>query len=276
MFTLYSKGKKIEITKPLVMGVLNCTDDSFYEASRSTYLPTIQQKIDEFVAKGVDIIDIGGRSSRPGSVEISVDEEIKRVSHALDYLSSAYPMQWVSIDTTSAEVAKFAVERGADIVNDISAGEFDTNMIGTVSSLKVPFIGMHMQGRPDTMQQNPVYTNVFDEVYSFFERKIMECKVAGIQQLIIDPGFGFGKTLAHNYSLVKNIGKFSALNVPVLVGFSRKSMIYNLLETNPEGALNGTTVLNTFAIMQGASILRVHDVKEATEVIMILEAIKRG
>jgi len=260
----------------LVMGVVNCTDDSFYEASRSTYLPSLQKKIDEFVAKGADIIDIGGRSSRPGSVEISDDEEIKRVSDAIDYLSSAYPMQWVSIDTTSAVVAKFAVQRGADIVNDISGGEFDINMINTVSNLKVPFICMHMQGRPDTMQQNPVYTNVFDEVFSFFEKKIVECNEAGVQQLIIDPGFGFGKTIEHNYSLVKNLGKFSKLNVPVLVGFSRKSMIYNLLKCTPEGALNGTTILNTFAILQGASILRVHDVQEANEVIMILEAIKWG
>ena len=276
MFTLYSKGKKKEITRPLVMGVINCTDDSFYKDSRSTLLPVLQQKIDEFVAQGADIIDIGGRSSRPGSVEISVDEEIARVSAAIDYLAREYPLQWISIDTTSADVAKYAIELGAHIVNDISGGEMDKKMISTVSSMQVPFICMHMQGSPDTMQNNPFYTDVVKDVYSFFEEKLAQCKEAGIQQLIFDPGFGFGKSLEHNYTLVKNLAKFNELDVPILVGFSRKSMIYKLLKNTPEEALNGTTVLNTYAIMNGASILRVHDVREANEVVMILEVIKKG
>jgi dihydropteroate synthase len=255
------------------MAVLNCTNDSFYEASRASNLTSIQAKIDEFVNSGADIIDVGGRSSRPGSVEISVEEEIIRISDAIAYLTSTYPEQWISIDTTSAEVARFAVERGVHIVNDISGGNIDPEMMGTVSELQVPFICMHMQGTPNTMQKNPIYTNVVDDIYTFFEEKLIECKNSGINQIIIDPGFGFGKTMDHNYQLVKSLSKFNSLNVPVLVGFSRKSMIYKFLNIKPEEALNGTTVLNTYALINGASILRVHDVKEAHEVMLILEAI---
>lgn len=276
MFTLYSKGKKKEIKKPLIMAVLNCTNDSFFEASRATNLSSIQPKIDDFVKCGADIIDVGGRSSRPGSVEISVEEEISRIADAIEYLTSTYPEQWISIDTTSAEVARFAVERGVHIVNDISGGNIDQEMMGTVSELQVPFICMHMQGTPDTMQKNPNYTNVVDDIYTFFEKKLIECKNSGINQIIIDPGFGFGKTMEHNYQLVKSLSKFKALDVPILVGFSRKSMIYKLLNINPEEALNGTTVLNTYALINGASILRVHDVKEAKEAMLILEAIQNA
>jgi len=276
MFTLYSKGKKKEINKPLIMAVLNCTNDSFYEASRATNLTSIQAKIDDFVNSGADIIDVGGRSSRPGSVEISVEEEIIRISDAIAYLTSTYPEQWISIDTTSAEVARFAVERGVHIVNDISGGNIDPEMMGTVSELLVPFICMHMQGTPDTMQKNPIYTNVVDDIYTFFEEKLIECKNSGINQIIIDPGFGFGKTMDHNYQLVKSLSKFNSLNVPVLVGFSRKSMIYKFLNIKPEEALNGSTVLNTYALINGASILRVHDVKEAREAMLILEAIQNA
>ncbi len=276
MFTLYSKGKKKEIKKPLIMAVLNCTNDSFFEASRATNLNSIQAKIDDFVKCGADIIDVGGRSSRPGSVEISVEEEISRIADAIEYLTSTYPEQWISIDTTSAEVARFAVERGVHIVNDISGGDIDPEMMVKVSQLQVPFICMHMQGTPDTMQKNPNYTNVVDDIYTFFEKKLIECKNSGINQIIIDPGFGFGKTMEHNYQLVKSLSKFKALDVPILVGFSRKSMIYKLLNINPEEALNGTTVLNTYALINGASILRVHDVKEAKEAMLILEAIQNA
>ncbi len=276
MFTLYSKGKKKEIKKPLIMAVLNCTNDSFYEASRATNLSSIQAKIDDFVNSGADIIDVGGRSSRPGSVEISVEEEVSRIAGAIEYLTSTYPDQWISIDTTSAEVARFAVERGVHIVNDISGGNIDPEMMVTVSQLQVPFICMHMQGTPDSMQKNPNYTNVVDDIYTFFEKKLNECKNSGINQIIIDPGFGFGKTMEHNYQLVKSLSKFKALDVPILVGFSRKSMIYKLLNINPEEALNGTTVLNTYALINGASILRVHDVKEAKEAMLILEAIQNA
>jgi len=276
MFTLYSKGKKKEITRPLIMAVLNCTNDSFYEASRATNLSSIQAKIDDFVNGGADIIDLGGRSSRPGSVEISVEEEIRRISDAIEYLTATYPEQWISIDTTSAEVARFAVDSGVHIVNDISGGNIDLEMMGTVSQLQVPFICMHMQGTPEIMQENPNYTNVVDDIYAFFEEKLIECKNSGINQIIIDPGFGFGKTMAHNYQLVKSLSKFNSLNVPILVGFSRKSMIYKLLNIKPEEALNGTTVLNTYALMNGATILRVHDVKEAREAMLILETIQNA
>lgn len=276
MFTLYSKGKKKEITRPLIMAVLNCTNDSFYEASRATNLSSVQAKIDDFVNCGADIIDVGGRSSRPGSVEISVEEEISRISGAIAYLTSTYPAQWISIDTTSAEVARFAVDHGVHVVNDISGGNIDPEMMGTISQFQVPFICMHMQGTPEIMQKNPYYSNVVDDIYAFFEEKLIECKNSGINQIIIDPGFGFGKTMEHNYQLVKSLSKFKALDVPILVGFSRKSMIYKLLNIKPEEALNGTTVLNTYALINGASILRVHDVKEAREAMLILEAIQNA
>jgi dihydropteroate synthase len=239
-------------------------------------LSSIQEKIDEFVNSGADIIDVGGRSTRPGSVEISVEEEISRISGAIEYLISTYPEQWVSIDTTSAEVARFAVKQGVHIVNDISGGNIDQEMMDIVSQYQVPFICMHMQGTPEIMQNDPQYTNVVDDIYAFFEKKLIECKNSGINQIIIDPGFGFGKTMEHNYQLVKSLSMFKALEVPILVGFSRKSMIYKLLNIKPEVALNGTTVLNTYALINGASILRVHDVQEAKETMLILEAIQKA
>jgi dihydropteroate synthase len=269
MFTLNSNGKQLNINTPLVMGVLNCTDDSFYEGSRSLQLTYLQKRIDLMIAEGVDIIDVGGQSTKPGAVQIETKIEIERVKGALHYIQTEYPNQWVSIDTTRSEVAQFAVEHGADIVNDISAGNMDDKMISTVAALHVPYICMHMQGRPETMQNAPTYENVTTEIIAFFKEKIAILNEAGIKEVIIDPGFGFGKTIEHNYQLINELEQFHQLELPLLVGISRKSMIYKLLGSSPEEALNGTTVLNTIAVMKGAHILRVHDVKSAKEVIKL-------
>jgi dihydropteroate synthase len=269
MFTLNSNGKQLNINTPLVMGVLNCTDDSFYEGSRSLQQANLQQRIDQMIAEGVDIIDVGGQSTKPGAIQIETATEIERVRGAIHYLQSNYPFQWVSIDTTRSEVAKFAVEQGADIVNDISAGNMDEKMISTVAALNVPYICMHMQGRPETMQIAPTYGDVTKDVIAFFKEKIEKSKEAGIKEIIIDPGFGFGKTLEHNYQLMNELEHFHELELPLLVGISRKSMIYKLLGTIPEEALNGTTMLNTIALLKGAHILRVHDVKAAKEVVKL-------
>ena len=269
MFTLNSNGKQLNINTPLVMGVLNCTDDSFYEGSRSLELTDLQKRINQMIAEGVDIIDVGGQSTKPGAIQIETATEIERVKGALLYIHSQYPQQWVSIDTTRSEVAQFAVEHGADIVNDISAGNMDDKMISTVAALNVPYICMHMQGRPETMQIAPTYGNVTKDVIAFFKDKIAVLKEAGIQEIIIDPGFGFGKTIEHNYQLMHELEQFHQLELPLLVGISRKSMIYKLLGTTPEEALNGTTMLNTIALMHGAHILRVHDVKAAKEVVKL-------
>jgi dihydropteroate synthase len=271
MFTLNSNGKQLNINSPLVMGVLNCTNDSFFEGSRSLQLSELQIKIDQMVAEGVDIIDIGGQSTKPGAVQIETATEIERVKGALHYIQTQYPQQWVSIDTTSSEVAQFAVAHGADIVNDISAGNMDDKMISTVAALNVPYICMHMQGRPETMQIAPTYGNVTKDVIAFFKEKIATLNEAGIKEIIIDPGFGFGKTIEHNYQLMHELEQFHQLELPLLVGISRKSMIYKFLGITPEEALNGTTSLNTVALMKGAHILRVHDVKAAREVVQIFK-----
>lgn len=274
MFTLNSNGKQLNINTPLVMGVLNCTDDSFYEGSRSLELTNLQKRIDQMIAEGVDIIDVGGQSTKPGAVQIETATEIERVKGALHYIQTQYPNQWVSIDTTRSEVAQFAVAHGADIVNDISAGNMDDKMISTVAALHVPYICMHMQGRPETMQIAPTYGNVTKDVIAFFKEKITVLKEAGIKEIIIDPGFGFGKTIEHNYQLMHELEQFHQLELPLLVGISRKSMIYKLLGITPEDALNGTSMLNTVALMHGAHILRVHDVKAAKEVVKLYNQLR--
>jgi len=271
MFTLNSNGKQLNINAPLVMGVLNCTDNSFYEGSRSLVLTDLQKRIDQMVAEGVDIIDVGGQSTKPGAVQVETTTEIDRVKGALKYIHSRYPQQWISIDTTRSEVASFAIQQGADIVNDVSAGNMDNDMFKTVANLNVPYICMHMQGRPENMQNAPKYEDVTNDIISFFRDKIYEMKQAGIKEIILDPGFGFGKTIEHNYQLMNELEKFHQLSLPLLVGISRKSMIYKLLSTTPEDALNGTTSLNTVALMKGAHILRVHDVKAAKEVVKLYQ-----
>jgi len=270
MITLNSRGRYFGSEKPLIMAVLNCSHDSFYEASRSTHYPEILTRIDAMIDAGADIIDIGGKSTRPGSLEISAEEEIERIAHAVEYLAGHPSGIWGSIDTTNSTVARYAIENGLHIVNDISGGEMDEHMVPTVAMLGVPFVCTHMQGTPQTMQENPQYTDVTEEILSFFTDKISQCAKAGIHDIILDPGFGFGKTLDHNYRLVRGLDKIVSMGYPVLTGFSRKSMVYKLLEGSPEGALNGTTVLNTIALLKGASMLRVHDVREARETIKIV------
>ena len=273
MFTLKSGSRDLHIKSPLVMGVVNLTPDSFYSSSRVYAESDFIKNIDEMVSEGTDIIDLGGQSSRPGATLISAEEEYTRIAGALEYVRSKYPQVLVSIDTFHSEVARKALEKGAHIINDISAGDFDKQIHSVVADFDACYVCMHMQGNPGNMQVNPTYQNITSEILHFFKSKIKQCKKSGINSIILDPGFGFGKTIEHNYELVKNLKSFTELDYPVLAGFSRKSMIYKLLGKTPEDSLNGTTVLNTIGIMTGVSILRVHDVKEARECIKIIKEI---
>lgn len=270
MFTLNCNGRLVVVDNPVVMGIINVTPDSFYAGSRFTGERDILQQAEKMLQEGAFILDIGGQSTRPGSEQISIDEELKRVIPAIEQLHSRFPEAILSIDTYQSKVAAAAVAAGALLVNDISAGNIDSNMLATVASLYVPYICMHMKGTPATMQQNPVYENVTREVLDFFIQKIEQCHAAGIQDIIIDPGFGFGKTMPHNFELLKNLKAFSILNKPLLLGVSRKSTISKTLGITTAEALNGTTVLNTVGLMNGATILRVHDVKEAKEAITLV------
>ena len=269
MFSLNCKGKLLMIDNPLVMGIINITPDSFYGGSRQQTPESIKAQATKMLTEGADIIDIGGQSTRPGSKRITADEELQRVLPAIEIILKNFPDTIISVDTYHAGVAKTAIENGAAIVNDISAGNMDNNMISTVATLGVPYICMHMKGTPENMQDNSQYENVTQEVLDFFIQKIDECKQAGIADLIIDPGFGFAKNIAQNFKLLKELAAFKMLDKPILAGLSRKSTIYKTLGTSAEEALNGTTVLHTLALQNGANILRVHDVKEAKEAITL-------
>jgi len=275
MFTLNCKGRLLVIDKPIVMGIINATPDSFYGGSRFQGTDEIVDQAGKLLTDGADIIDIGGQSTRPGSELISAEEEIKRVVPAIKAIAEKYPGSFISVDTFYSKVASAAVDTGACIINDISAGLMDNKMIETVAALKVPYLLMHMKGTPQTMQQNAAYKNVTGEVLDFFIAKTDELKKEGIIDIIIDPGFGFGKTIEHNFELLKNLSVFKMVDKPVLVGVSRKSTIYKTLGINADEALNGTTVLNTIALMNGASILRVHDVKEAKEAVTLFSAMNK-
>ena len=275
MFTLNCKGRLLIIDNPLVMGIINATPDSFYGGSRFNGIDGIARQAEKMLADGADIIDIGGQSTRPGSELIPAEEEIKRVVPAIKSVAEKFPKAYISIDTFYSNVAAAAVDAGACIVNDISAGSMDNKMIETVIALKVPYILMHMNGTPQNMQQNANYDNVIREVLDFFIAKTNELKNAGIIDVIIDPGFGFAKTIDHNFDILKNLSVFKMLDKPLMVGISRKSTIYKTLGINADEALNGTTVLNTIALMNGASILRVHDVKEAKEAITLFSAMNK-
>ena len=271
MFTLNCKGKLLVIDKPLVMGIINITSDSFYEGSRSQTVESILSQATKMIGEGADIIDIGGQSTRPGSERISVKEELQRVLSAIETILKNFPETIISVDTYQAIVAEECVRSGAAIINDISAGNMDSEMISTVAKLKVPYICMHMKGTPQDMQEHPSYENVTKEVLDFFIQKTDECRRAGINDVIIDPGFGFGKTITHNFRLLKQLSAFAMLDKPIMAGLSRKSTIYKTLGITAGEALNGTSVLNTLALQNGANILRVHDVKEAKEVIKLYE-----
>ena len=272
MFTLNCKGRILVIDKPLVMGIINATPDSFFSGSRFNGVDEIVAKAEKMLNEGSDILDIGGQSTRPGSELISADEEIERVIPAIKAIAKKNPKAFISIDTFYSRVAAAAVDAGASIVNDISAGSMDNKMIATVAELKVPYILMHMKGTPQTMQQNAIYKDVTLDVLDFFISKTHELQKAGIVDIIIDPGFGFAKTIDQNFELLKNLSVFKMLDKTIMLGISRKSTIYKTLGVNAEESLNGTTVLNTIGLMNGASILRVHDVKEARETIKLFSA----
>ena len=269
--TLNCNGKLFVIEQPIVMGILNTTPDSFFDGGKYLTETEILSQAEKMISEGASIIDIGGQSTRPKAELISVDEELKRVIPVIELVHTKFPDTIISIDTFRSHVVKKAVNAGASMVNDVSGGTMDTEMFATVGSLHVPYILMHMQGTPQTMQQNPVYENVVNEVKQFFLRSLQLLKAAGVNDVILDVGFGFGKNLEHNYSLLKHLADFSIFDLPILAGMSRKSMINRVLKTTPEQALNGTTVLNTIALINGASILRVHDVKEATQAIELFK-----
>lgn len=273
MYTLNCKGRLLVIDKPIVMGILNLTPDSFFIGSRVSSVDHALEQADKMLRDGATILDIGGQSTRPGSEEISETEELKRVLPAIQAIADRFPTAYLSIDTYYSTVAKTAIEAGACIVNDISSGTIDTTMIATIANLKVPYIAMHMKGKPANMQQYAIYENVTLEVLDFFIKKIEECKKAGMQDVIIDPGFGFAKNISQNFTLLKQLSTLQMLQKPIMVGLSRKSTIYKTLNITPEQSLNGTTVLNTVALQNGANILRVHDVKEAIETIRLLDAL---
>ena len=252
------------------MGILNVTEDSFYDGGKYTTETAVLDRATQILAEGGDIIDIGAMSTRPNALEIPEKEEISRIVKAVRTIRARYPEAVLSIDTYRASVAKAAVESGADMINDISGGTFDPDMIPTVGELQVPYCLMHTTAKPSDMQQHTEYNDILADMLQFFGQQLEKLHAHHVHDIIIDPGFGFGKTLEQNYFLMNNLEVFQQLGLPILVGISRKSMIYKLLGTTPDGALNGTTVLNTIALMKGAEILRVHDVKEAVEVKKIL------
>ncbi len=267
--TLKCGDIELNIDKPLVMGILNLTPDSFFDGGRYTKRDEWISQTEKMIQDGASVIDLGAVSTRPGALNVSEEEEIARLLPALELLAVRYPKIVFSIDTYRAKVAKLTAEAGAGIMNDISGGRMDADLIQTVAAAGLPYILMHMQGTPSNMQQNPVYDDVTKEVGDFFNQKLNSLHQAGITQVILDPGFGFGKTIDHNYKLLKNLHNFKRLGCPVLVGISRKSMIYKILEITPEEALSATSALHMIALINGADILRVHDVKEAVQVIKL-------
>ena len=275
MYTLNCKGRLLVLNEPIVMGIINATPDSFYSGSRVGGIDAVLQKTEQMINDGADIIDIGGQSTRPNSKRISADEESERVIPFVEAIHKNFPQAIISIDSFYSAVVKKAVAAGASIVNDVSAGTIDENLVPTVASLKVPYILMHMKGDPQTMQQNPAYNNVVLDVFDFLNQKINQLHSAGIVDIIVDPGFGFGKTIKHNFELLNGLNFFRQLSKPVLVGMSRKATVYKTLGINSGEALNGTTVLNTMALLNGASILRVHDVKEAKQAIQLVQALTK-
>lgn len=272
MFTLNCKGRSLVVDKPLVMGIINATPDSFFEGSRSKGIDAILKKAGQMLDEGADILDIGGQSTRPGSEKISIEEELKRVIGPVEAIQKKFPDSFVSIDTYYSKVANEAVNAGASIINDISGGNLDKNMFSTVAALQVAYVLVHMKGTPQTMQADPHYPDVTKEVKNFFTGKLNDLEKAGIKDIIIDPGFGFGKTIAHNFELLKNLPALQSLGRPVMIGLSRKSTVYRTLNIAADEALNGTTVLHTIALLNGANIIRVHDVKEAKETIKLFSA----
>lgn len=269
-------GTLLNLSTPCVMGILNITPDSFYAGSRMQTEMEIARRVEQISREGAGIIDIGAYSSRPDAEDVSAREEMERLRRGLTILRRIKPDAVVSVDTFRADVARMCVEEfGVAIINDIAAGEMDADMFRTVADLNVPYIMMHMQGTPQNMQKHPHYDNLLKEVFQYFARKVQQLRDLGVKDIILDPGFGFGKTVEHNYELLAHLEEFRIFELPLLAGVSRKSMIYRLLDITPQEALNGTTVLDTICLLKGADILRVHDVREAVETVRIVEAMKK-
>jgi dihydropteroate synthase len=266
---LVSKGRIVDFDFPMVMGVLNATPDSFFESSRDLSAQGAVDKAGAMIEEGAAILDVGGYSSRPGADDVSPQEEMDRVIPVLEAIRKSFPDDLISVDTFRSDVAQSSVLAGADIINDISGGDLDEKMFDTVARLKVPYILMHMQGNPKNMQVAPKYQNVVDEIIDGFSGKIQDLRKRGVHDIILDPGFGFGKTVDHNYEILRRLGELEIFNSPILAGVSRKSMINKVLNTKAVEALNGTTALHVYCLENGASILRVHDVKPAVEAVKI-------
>ena len=273
--TINCKQELIDLSSPKIMGILNITPDSFYDGGQFKTDKDILTQTEKMLNEGATFIDIGGYSSRPNAEHIHADEELKRTIPVIKLLTENFPEILISIDTFRSNVATEAVHAGACMVNDISAGEMDVNMFATIAKLQVPYILMHMQGTPQSMQQNPNYDTILKEIIFYFSKKIQQLRSLGTNDLIIDVGFGFGKTMAHNYDLLQNLNLFKSLEVPILTGVSRKSMLYKLLDITAKKALNATTVAHTIALLNGSSILRVHDVLEAVETVQIVKALNK-
>lgn len=268
-------GSLMDLSTPRVMGILNLTPDSFYAGSRVQTEEAIARRAEQIVAEGGAMIDVGAYSSRPGAADVSAAEEMERLRRGLAVVRRTVPDAVLSVDTFRADVARMCVEEyGVAVVNDISAGEMDADMFRTVARLNVPYVMMHMQGTPQNMQQEPRYDNLLREVFLYFARKVQQLRDLGVKDIILDPGFGFGKTLEHNYRLLAHLEEFRVFGLPLLAGVSRKSMIFRLLGITPQESLNGTTVLDTLCLMKGADILRVHDVKEAVETVRIVREVQ--
>lgn len=269
--TINIGGRLLSFDRPMVMGILNVTPDSFFATSRCRGEEEIRQRVCRMRCEGAAMVDIGAYSSRPGAEDVALEEELRRLLPAISIVREEWPDAVVSVDTFRAEVARRAIEAGADMINDISGGKMDKEMFQTIADLHVPYVLTHMQGTPQNMQSAPSYENLMCEVFRSLGERVELLHEMGVADVIVDPGFGFGKTLEQNYEMMARLGEFRLLESPILVGVSRKSMIYRLLESTPEQSLNGTTVLNTIALMNGADILRVHDVREAVEAVKIYQ-----
>lgn len=272
---LQSKGRLLDLSKPVVMGILNATPDSFYNKGRESSLDDLLRNAEKMLSEGAAVLDIGGATTKSGSEWINADEELGRILPVIKEIHKRFPDAWLSCDTYNSKVAASVVCEGVSIINDVSGGRFDEAMLETVTKLKVPYIAMHIQGTPKTMQQNPMYEDVVHEVREELRKICDACNAAGIVDVLLDPGFGFGKTVEHNFELLNGLHTFRMLGKPILVGISRKSMICKTLNVSPEHALNGTTALHMIALQQGANILRAHDVKAAVEVVKLWEMFEK-
>jgi len=269
--TLNLGGKLVDLTVPSVMGILNTTPDSFFKGSRVETITAALNRVEDFLESGANFIDVGAYSSRPGAIDITVEEELQRLIPVIENISKRFPEAMLSVDTFRSKVAKLAIEAGAHMVNDISAGSLDEDMFETIAALNVPYIIMHMKGTPQNMQELAQYSNISIEVSNYFSAKIAKLHALGVKDIIIDPGFGFAKSIDDNYELLQHLEDLQIFGLPILVGVSRKGMIHKFLNTKPAEALNGTTVVNTIALLKGANILRVHDVKEASECVRLVQ-----